>query len=169
MSDTSAPAYAVVHREARPAATVTRTVTMATMSEVADELPRLLEWLAARGQAPVGPPFLRYLVIDMAAAMVVQAGVPVAGPVEGDGDVEPDVLPAGDYLTTVHVGPYEGLYGATGGLLAHAGRNGLKLDHHRTDAGDAWTSRVEWYETDPVEEPDPARWTTRLEFRLADG
>jgi effector-binding domain-containing protein len=173
MSDTSTPTqtstpYAVVHRAAQPAATITKTVTMATMSEIVDAIPPLLDWLTSRGQAPTGPPFLRYLVIDMAADMVVQAGVPVAVAVEGDEHVEPDELPAGDYLTTVHVGPYDGLYGATGGLLAHAGRNGLKLDHHPSDAGDVWASRLEWYETNPVDEPDPARWVTRLEFKLAE-
>lgn len=169
MTDTSTASYAVVHRPARPAATVTRTVTMATLSEAADEIPGLAAWLAVRGQVPAGPPFLRYLVIDMAADLVVQAGFPVTDPVEGDGRVEADVLPAGDYLTAVHVGPYEGLYGATAGLLAHAGRTGLALDHHPTDAGDAWTSRLEWYETDPRVQTDPAGWVTRLEFKLADG
>jgi effector-binding domain-containing protein len=169
MSDTPKPTYEVVHRLPQAAATVTRTVTMATMDEIVQAIPPLLDWLAARGQAPSGPPFLRYLVIDMAADMVVQAGVPVAVPVHGDEHVEPDVLPAGDYLTTVHVGPYEGLYDATGALLAYAGRNGLRLDHHPSDAGDVWVSRLEWYETNPVEEPDPARWVTRLELKLADG
>jgi effector-binding domain-containing protein len=167
MSD-STPTYAVVHRAPQPAATVTRTVTMATMSEIADAIAPLLDWLAARGQAPSGPPFLRYLVIDMAADMVVQAGVPVAVAVEGDEHVEPDELPAGDYLTTVHVGPYEGLYGATGALLAHAGRHRLTFDKHPSDAGEVWASRLEWYETSPVEEPDPSRWITRLEFKLAE-
>jgi len=121
MSGTTTPTYEVRHRAAQPAATVTRTVSMTTSSEAADEIPPLLGWLAAHGQAPSGPPFLRYLVIDMAADLVVQAGVPVAVPV-------PDDLP-----------------------------------------GDVWASRVEWYETNPVEEPDPARWVTRLELRLADG
>jgi effector-binding domain-containing protein len=167
MSDTRTPTYTVVHRAVQPVATVTRTVTMATMKEVVDAIPPLLDWLAAHGLTPSGPPFLRYLVIDMEADMVVQAGVPVRVPVQGDEHVEPDELPAGDYLTTVHVGPYEGLYDATGALLAHAGRNGLRLDHHPSDAGDVWTSRLEWYETSPLEEPDPARWVTRLEFKLA--
>lgn len=169
MSDTSNPTYAVVHRAARPAATVTKTVTMATMSEIVDTIPSLLDWLAAHGQDPSGPPFLRYLVIDMAADMVVQAGVPVAVGIEGDERVEPDELPAGDYLTTVHVGAYDGLYAATGALLAHAGHNGLRFDKHPSDVGEVWTNRLEWYETDPVEEPDPARWVTRLEFKLAEG
>ena len=169
MSDTLTPTYAVVHRAAQPAATVTRTVTMATLKDVADEMPPLLDWLAAHGQAPSGPPFLRYLVIDMAADMVVQAGVPVAVPVHGDEHVEPDELPAGDYLTTVHVGPYDGLYGATAALLAYAGGNGLRFDKRPSGAGEAWTSRLEWYETNPLDVPDPARWVTRLEFKLADG
>ena len=166
MSDSTAT-YGVVHRAAQPAATVTRTVTMSTLSQVADAIPPLLDWLAAYGQAPSGPPFFRYLVIDMAAEMVVQAGVPVAVAVAGDEHVEPDELPAGDYLTTVHVGPYEGLYGATAALLAYAGRNGLKLDKHPSDAGEVWASRLEWYETSPVQEPDPSRWITRLELKLA--
>jgi effector-binding domain-containing protein len=169
MSDTPTPTYEVVHRAPQPAATITRTVTMATMNEIVDAVPPLLDWLAAHGQTPSGPPYLRYLVIDMRADMVVQAGVPVAVAVEPDEHVLPDVLPGGDYLTTVHVGPYDGLYGATAALLAHAGQHGLRFDHHPSDAGDVWTSRLEWYETNPVEEPDPARWRTRLEFKLADG
>lgn len=169
MTDTVTPTYEVVHRAAQPAATVTRTVTMATMQEIVDTIPPLLDWLAAHGHAPSGPPFLRYLVIDMAADMVVQSGVPTAVAVEADEHVLPDELPAGRYLTTVHVGPYDGLYGATGALLAYAGAHGLHLDHHPTEAGDVWVSRLEWYETNPVEEPDPARHVTRLEFKLADG
>lgn len=105
----------------------------------------------------------------MAADLVVRAGVPVAVPVEGDGHVEADVLPAGDYLTTVHVGPYADLEAVTGELLDHAAAQGLRFDVHPSDAGDVWTSRLEWYETNPVEEPDPARWVTRLELKLADG
>jgi effector-binding domain-containing protein len=168
MSYPLTPTYEVVHRPPRPAATVTRTVTMATMKEIVDTIPPLLERVAALGHVPAGPPFLRYLVIDMSADMVVQAGVPVAVPLEADEHLLPDELPAGEYLSTVHVGPYEGLYDATAALLAHAGRNGLRFDEHASDAGDVWVSRLEWYETSPVEEPDPARWRTRLEFKLAD-
>jgi len=104
----------------------------------------------------------------MTADMVVQAGVPVAVPIEADEHVLPDELPAGDYLTTVHVGPYDELYDVTGALLAYAGAHDLHFDHHPSEAGDVWVSRLEWYETNPLEEPDPARWVTRLEFKLAD-
>ena len=169
MSVISTPTYAVVRRAARPTVTVARTVTMTTISQVADEIAVLIGWLAAHGLPAAGPPFLRYLVIDMAGDLLIQAGVPVSGPVQGDADVELDELPEGDYLTTMHVGAYEGLYGATGALLAHAGRHGLRFDKHPSDAGEVWTSRLEWFETAPLEGRDPARWTTRLEFKLADG
>jgi effector-binding domain-containing protein len=168
MSETEVDAYTVVELPAQPVVAITKTVTMATMNEIADEIPGLVAWLGDHGYAPSGAPFLRYLVIDMAADMVVQAGVPVAAAVEGDGRVEADELPAGRYLTTTHVGPYEGLYDATVGILRYAGTHGLSFDQHPSDQGDVWTSRIEWYETNPVDQPDPATWVTRLTFKLAD-
>src|SRR5215469_13159818 len=64
-------------------------------------LPHLFGWLAANGIVPAGPPFIRYLVIDMMASLRVEIGVPVAesvsaeiiGPAAGNGRVRPGVLP----------------------------------------------------------------------------
>lgn len=89
------------------------------MNEVADELLPPVDRLA-RGPAPSGPAFLRYLGTDMDADLVVQAGVPVAVPVEGVAHLGPDGLPAGDYLGPVHVGPYDGLAAADGRYGASA-------------------------------------------------
>lgn len=141
---------------------------MQTINEAADEIPRLFAWLGEHGLAPAGPPFLRYLVIYMAKDMVLQAGVPVSGPAAVDGDVEAGTLPAGRYVTSVHTGPHEGLYGTTVGLLRWAGERGLHFDKRPSDSGETWGSRLEFYETNPVELPDPATWVTRLAFRLAD-
>lgn len=160
--------HAVVERTEQSFVGLTRTLTMQTIKEAADEIPRLVGWLAQHGLSPAGPPFLRYLVIDMAKDMVLQAGVPVSEPVEVDGDVEAGTLPAGRYVTAVHVGPYEGLYGATTSLLRWAGERGLHFDKHASDAGEVWACRLEFYETDPTELPDPGTWVTRLAFRLAE-
>jgi effector-binding domain-containing protein len=160
--------HSVVDRAERPFVGVTRTLTMLTIKKAADEIPRLVTWLEQRGLTPAGPPFLRYLVIDMAKDMVLQAGVPVSGAVEADGDLEAGTLPAGRYVTALHTGPYEKLYGATTHLLRWAGERGLHFDKHPSGAGEVWASRLEFYETDPTELPDPASWVTRLEFRLAD-
>lgn len=35
--------------------------------------------------------------------------------------------------------------------------------------GEHWGSRVEFYRTNPAEEPDMNEWVTQLAFRLADG
>jgi RNA polymerase sigma-70 factor (ECF subfamily) len=158
----------VVERAERPFVGTTRTLTMKTIKEAADQIPRLTGWLGERGLVPSGPPFVRFLVIDMAADMVLQTGVPVSGPVEVDGDLESGTLPAGRYVTAVHLGHYDGLYQATGDLLRWAGERGLRFDKHDSGAGEAWGSRLEWYETDPSTQPDPATWVTRMEFRLAD-
>ena len=41
-------------------------------------------WLEKQGAAPVGAPFIRYHVINMAGNMDVELGVPVASAVQGD-------------------------------------------------------------------------------------
>lgn len=158
---TTTPEYTVVDAVEQPVVGITRTLTIQTLNQAADEIPRLVEWLADRGVQPTGAPFLRYLVIDMAADMVVQAGVSVPEPMAGEGDVEPDSLPAGRYATTTHVGSFDGLYQATVGLLTWAGQNGLTFDKHRSEQGEVWASRLEFCETNPAEQPDSSKWETR--------
>jgi effector-binding domain-containing protein len=160
--------HSVVTQPEQPFVGVTRTLTMKTLKQAADELPRIYAWLGQHGVEPAGPPFLRYVVIDMAKDMVLQAGVPVSVPVAVDANLEAGVLPAGRYVTAVHTGPYDDLYGATRDLLRWAGERNLHFDKHPSDVGEVWGSRLEWYETDPSETPDPATWVTRLAFRLAD-
>jgi hypothetical protein len=70
----------IVDRPDQPYVAVRRTITMQTFPEIADRLPGLFGWLAERGIAPAGPPFFRYLVIDMERELDVEAGVPVAHP-----------------------------------------------------------------------------------------
>lgn len=167
---TSSPtaAHAVVQQPEQPFVAVTRTLPMSRLAEAADEMPGLFAWLQRHDHVPDGPPFLRYLVVDMAADLVVQAGVPLREPVVGDGEVEAGVLPGGRYVTAVHVGPYDALADATAALLAWAEEHHLRFDTHPSDAGEVWGGRLEWYETDPREHPDPSTWVTRLAFRLAD-
>ena len=76
--------------------------------------------------------------------MVVQAGVPVAGRVAGEGDVSPDLLPGGRYATTTPNGSFDGLNGTTVRFL---------------EPGP---------DTNPLEVPDSDHWATRLTITLAD-
>jgi effector-binding domain-containing protein len=141
-------------------------VTMAQLPGLADRLGEVFGWLAERGIAPAGPPFFRYNVNDMERELNVEAGVPVAAAVEGDGHVIAGMLPAGRYAIAVHVGPYDGLAGAVDNLLRWAESQGLEWDKSSAGDGEHWGCRLESYLTDPSQQPDPATWETQLAFRL---
>ncbi|CAM5253736.1 DNA gyrase inhibitor [Streptomyces spiroverticillatus] len=136
---------------------------------IADRIPELIGWLAARGTEPLGGPFLRYNVIGADGELEVEAGVPVAVAPEPEGDVRAGVLPAGRYATLTHVGHPDELVGVTQELIAWAGTQGLEWDMTRAADGEHWVGRTETFLTDPRVEPDPNKWETRLAIRLADG
>ena len=134
------------------------------MDQIAGTLPPLNrevnQWLKARGLRPSGPPFWRYLLIDMARKLEIDVAFPVAALPGGDARVTADVLPAGIYATTTYVGHPMGLQQATADLLAWAEEKGIEW---RMD-GERWSGRVEWYLSDPAEEPDMSKWKTELAF-----
>ena len=94
-------------RAEQPYVGINRFVTMQTINEVADRMPEVFGWLAARGVQPAGAPFFRYHTIDMERELEIEVGVPVprgsAVPASDD-EVTAGVLPAGRYATVAHVG-----------------------------------------------------------------
>jgi effector-binding domain-containing protein len=168
-SSPAAPAApSVIERAPQPYVSVPRTVTMATISRAADDIPGLFACLAERGTEPAGPPFLRYNVIDMDRELQLEAGVPVAAPVAGDDRVRAGVLPGGRYAAVTHLGPFDQLVPAVRRLLDWAHGQGLTWDKQDTPDGERWGCRLEIYPVNPAEQPDPAKWETELVFRLAD-
>jgi effector-binding domain-containing protein len=157
----------VTQRPAQPYVSIKGSVPMTAINTIADRLPDVFGWLAARGIAPAGAPFFKYNVIDMAHELEIEVGVPVAEPVAAEEPVLAGVLPAGAYATAVHIGHPKELYDATTALLAWAEGQGLRFDVVDTEAGERWGCRLEIYHTDPAEEPDMDKWTTELAFRLA--
>jgi effector-binding domain-containing protein len=160
----------IEERAARHYAGIQATVPMDGISAAVDEaFPELFGWLAGSGIAPAGPPFIRFLVIDMEALLQLELGVPVAAPVTGSGRIRPGLLPAGRYVVLRHVGPYdgpEGLIPANAALQQWARDHGLEFDMRDTQEGSAWGSRLEEYITDPSREPDPAKWETDVAYLL---
>ena len=106
----------IEHRNEQPYVGIRAQV---TMQELGKTLPPLClwgevyGWLASKDVKPAGAPLWRYLVIDMAAKLEIDVGVPVATPATGDNRITADTLPAGRYATIVYIGPYEGLMQAT--------------------------------------------------------
>lgn len=137
-------------------------------------IPQLLgdvfAWLGQHNIPPAGAPFIRYLVIDMAAQLDIELGVPVASAVSGDGRICAGVLPAGRYASLVYTGPYEGngLMEANAALLDWGAAQGLIWDTWAAETGDGFGARLESYLTDPNEEPNPTQSQTEVAIRLAD-
>ena len=127
-------------------------------------------WLAGKGMAPSGVPFIRYLTTDMAKKLDIEVGFPVVTAVPGDERISAGVIPAGRYATLVYSGPYdnEGLVNATAGLLAWAEANHITWQTSIRDQIEWWEARYEFYLTNPAEEPDSQKWQTELAFLVAE-
>ena len=109
----------VVERPEVPCVGIAARVTAATLPSLADRFDDLFAWAEAHSLTPTGPPFYRYRVVDMERELLVEVGLPLDDVVaEADGDVTPDVLPAGRYVVTTHVGHPEELVQVTADLLA---------------------------------------------------
>ena len=155
----------ISERQAQPYLAIPATLSMAELGQAVPLAGEVFGWLGQRGIAPVGPPFWRYLTIEMPDRLEIECGVPVAATVAGDDRVLARELPAGRYATVLHVGHPDDLVGATGELLDWADREGVALDASPDQR--SWGCRIEEYLTDPAEQPDMHQWVTRVSMRLA--
>lgn len=161
--------YEIVYRASQPYAAIPVATTMAELGETGPPLnDEVFGWLADHDIASVGPPFWKYDVIDMARTLELQVGVATSTPAHGDGRVVTGELPAGRYLQTVHHGHPDHLEQAVAALLSHAETEGLTFDVTDEPEGQRWAGRLEFYLTDPQEEPNLDEWDTVLAFKLAD-
>ncbi len=159
----------IVERAEQPYAGVGATM---RLREIGQAFPRMMGELAAGlgrlGVAPAGPPFLRYVVIDMEGEIQIELGIEVAAPIPPDDALISGILPAGRYGSVVHTGPYDALGEANAALQTWIEREGLRSAVVETPAGDRWDCRLEIYLTDPETEQDPGRWRTEVTYLLAD-
>jgi len=116
----------------------------------------IMAQLTAEGIQPVGPPF-GYYPAQPAGTFELAAGFPVASPITGNDEVEPDELPGGRAVVAIHLGPYETMEATYTDLIATLGADGVEL------AGNMW----EVYLTDPSAEKDPSHWKTRIVWPTA--
>jgi effector-binding domain-containing protein len=130
-------------------------------------LDELFAWLEKQGVEwdKTSAPFMRYHVINMAGNMDVELGVPIAAAVQGDGNIQAGVIPAGRYASLV----YSGVTGIKGNkaLIEWAAKNDIKWDRWEDENGDAFRARIEFFLTDPAEEPDRKKWETEVAIKTA--
>jgi len=161
--------YEVVQREAVAYAAIAIAVPMERLAAAGPLNGEVFNWLAQQHVSPVGPPFWKYNVIDMSGQLELEVGVATETPATADDRVGVGELPAGRYLETTYQGHPDGLLQATSDLLAHADTQGLTFDKADSPTGERWAARLEYYLSDPDQQPDMTQWDTTLSFKLADG
>ena len=135
--------------------------------------PELFGWLREHAVEPAGAPFIRYRELDPAGEpLEVEVGAPVHDTPDGDERVRAGVLPAGRYLTLMHVGPYRSqtvpdLAVSRERLIGWAEQQGIVYSRE-TDRGSTLPCCLERYLIGPVEEPDFTKWETEFAYLVLD-
>jgi hypothetical protein len=159
----------IIERPQQAYAYVPYKVRMDQMKVPADKgFPMVFGLLAAQGISPAAAPFYNYRRINMAATLDVEAGVPVERVGEGGDGVLFGMLPAGRFVTLSWTGHYDDLEAVTAMLIGWTRLVGIAFDMEERADGDHFACRLEIYETDPGEMPDPDQWLTTLAFKLRD-
>ena len=117
-------------------------------------LPTVHGFASAHDTPVTGMPFMRYLA--MTDRFRIEAGMPVAEPVAGEGEIECRQLPGGRAATTLFVGPYDRVGEAWDAIYAWCDARGIERRYGGWDV----------YENDPAEAGDPSGYRTRLYLPL---
>ena len=123
-------------------------------------------WLKTQGIASPGPAIIRYLTTDMSTKLDIDVGFVGDSPMPGNDRIISGILPAGRYATLLYIGPYKGkgIFKAIVALLDWAKENGIVWNTTTRNGVEWWNGRVEWYLTDPAQEPDKKKYRTKLAF-----
>jgi hypothetical protein len=137
--------------------------------------PQLFGWLSEHGIQPSGPPFIRYHELDRAGEpLEIESAAPMAdGAAPAEGPVRPGVLPAGRYVTLLHLGPYThdsvpDLTDAQAALRGWTEEHGIVCSRP-SERGESLPCYVEHYRIGPPMEADWTKWETELAYLIVEG
>ena len=146
----------VVELEAQPVLVIEANVAAPKLGEaLAEILPKVHQYATEQGIEIVGMPFMRYL--EMTNHFRIDAGIPIATEVAGDGEIVSKVLPGGKTATTLHLGEYHLVGQAWDAMFAWGEKQGIE----QHDGG--W----DVYENDPTEVDEPGQLRTRLYYPMS--
>src|SRR5687768_5544352 len=123
-------------------------------AKLGEVLPAIMKHLESVGVEVTGPPFSLYRGMGE-GTFDLEAGMPVASPIEASGEIKPGTLPGGKAAVTWHLGPYEKLGNAFEAIEKWRLERGYSV---RGKEHGPW----EVYWTDPGEEIDPEKWRTEV-------
>jgi effector-binding domain-containing protein len=130
----------IEQRDEQSYVALSASVTMDGFDVVGPMFAELFAWLAQRGVTPVGPPFIRFLVIDMENLLDIEAAVPVAASLPGDERAVAGTLPSGSYVTLNYTGDEH--VAANAHLQQWARDHGLRWKNGLRDGRELWGGRI---------------------------
>jgi len=155
--------------EKRPKITYMGIRTIAPFKGMSKEITRIADqlnaWVDENKIKTLGPPFLRFHVIDMRGFMDISFCYPVRRALPDDGDVNVDFIPAGRYASLIYSG---GGISGNRALIEWVCAQGLDFDRWDSDQGDNFRGRYETYLTNPKVEPRKSKWKIEVAIKLAD-
>jgi effector-binding domain-containing protein len=164
----------IQQRDALPYLAIRSEVTNGIPAVVDRTFPQLFAWLGRHGVEPAGPPFIRFLEVDhQGEPLEIEVAAPVAGgAAEGDGEVRADTLPAGRYVTALHIGPYHhddvpDLVDAQAALKSWTEQNKVATGRP-SERGTQLACCVEHYKIGPPLEEDWTKWETELAYLVVE-
>jgi effector-binding domain-containing protein len=117
---------------------------------------KLMNYINSSNIQIAGPPFTVYYSWDYTKPFVMDIGIPIQSAANGEGEIIPTEIAAGEVVCT----PYYGSYDGTG--MMHEKIQQYLAAKNRTWEGFPW----EVYVTDPQSEADTSKWLTMIYYRI---
>lgn len=115
----------------------------------------LMKFIDKKKLTPKGSPFAIYVSWDSATQFsVFDMGIAVEYTDGGEGRIRPEEIPAHKIVVADYFGPYDQTASVYAALEKYIAQGGLEI------VGNPW----EIYVTDPMTEPDTAKWNTQVVF-----
>lgn len=157
----------IVERPATPYLALKKHVTLPFDDEIPAILAQLDACLRQHQLEPTGPVFFKHNVVDM-PRLEMEFGVPLAHPVDAEGEFTSGMLPAGRHAEITYTGPYDDLIVVNAVLIAWARYTGLVFDSRHQADGEWFAHRSEILHNSPAEQPDPHKLRTTVTIKLRD-
>ena len=128
MAHSTALSYSceITHQPERPTLSVRTRAAVQNLPQLFGQTyGALMQYLGEMGEQPAGEPFAAYYNLDM-QDLDVEIGFPVAKPLPNRGNIKSGALPAGQFASTMHIGPYDTLGGAYEALTQYVKANGYE-------------------------------------------
>lgn len=134
----------IEHRAEQSYAALEANITMDRYGVIGGLYEELFGWLGERGISPIGPPFIRYLVIDMERELEIHVAVPVVQPLPADARVISGTLPGGPYVTLTYRAKNQDEHiAANAHLQQWVQEQGQRWKNSDQDSRELWGGRIE--------------------------